>query len=146
MRFHRYVTVPVAIWLAFLVSCWFVPDGFARTYLIIWAGFIALITGSFVIGYLTLSKPSRDPETGHRNWVSEWAWLPSQAALFFLVFTSTMVFRLLIPVTNPTPEQLLSYHVQSAVFVTALAVQLWIAVRWVTVQIRSRRRLREAKT
>lgn len=141
---HKWGLLCTAAWLLAIASAFLVPTDWLRDYLVWWAGAVVAICGFFGVGYLLLSRPSKNAE-GERQWESLWFWVLVFDSLFFFVFLRTFVFGLIIPSpAHPSPEQIQSY--QSGVIITSAAffVILWPTMVWVRLQIQTRRAMRAA--
>jgi hypothetical protein len=147
VRVHWQAVVGFGAYFAALLSCALVPERFVFMYGTIWAGLVLALTAVFLVGYLRLSKPARDPHTGRRQWfVGAWAWLLGLMLMIGLVFGYVFTFRMLSDIAPPfTPEKAQQYRIGAAVFATVFAEQLWITTLWVRQQYRSRRRNRAAR-
>ena len=123
-----------AIWGAVVM-----PAADVRAYATFWTGAVAVISTGFVVGYLALSRPSRDVD-GKRRWSGEWFWVPSLPTIIMLVYLNSLVFRLIIPApTSPTPEQVLSQRSASIISAAVFFVLLWLTVLWARRQVETRR-------
>lgn len=142
MRVLARVRYIVPWMLAVLLAVW-IPAEYTRTMALGWSAGVTMLAGGFVVGYLLLSRPSRDPETGHRAWLGEWLWLLVLEAMILLVFLRTTLLYLLIPSRTLTDDLVASYRASSIVFATVFFVELWLLVLWVGRQVKARRECRD---
>ena len=133
---HRWGVAGAVGWGGVVASAFLIPDQFMPVYVTCWIGAVALLTVMFTVGYVLLSKPSRD-ESGQTEWRGEWYWLLALVGATAVLALTSFVFRLSIPPSVPTARA--GVIANSFVFL----LMLWLTLMWVRRQVKSRRAMRD---
>lgn len=143
---HKWGLLCSALWLLVVWSAYVMPYDLLRPYMTLWAGASATCAVVFVVGYLLLSRPSKNA-AGKRQWESMWFWLVVLVGMLLIQSLRTFVFLLLIPAPPaPTGQQIQSYQWAVITFATCFFVIFWLTVVWIRLQVETRRALRRDGT